>query len=425
MWFCNFSPMLLIFPLVSPCRFKGGCSSDTAALKYSLRRVMVYVDLFHLLTVCVRGALAAQRYIVLELLKVQDLDTQQPTVAIMDQDSQTKKTLMASLHRAVTVKVKGHFYHKNGDAATDLVTTADLVTQAVIEQVLGDAFPDMPFTIVGEEEPASRTVKFMAAYCVEKYYKGLTAIPYQSELEAHVRCTRSQVSAASWRELRERVGVFVDPVDGTNCFVEGLWDVPLTLVGLTLDGAPVAGVVNRVFRFSLDQMTSNSSSTSLSYVWNLGPGIPFIVHEGQRVAPDVAAKPAAAGSVLRVANSSTTDSSYFVRVVSKLAPIEQREARGAGNKLLFLVSSMLAGSSTTQSCDVFISPEDTIKKWDTCAPHAFVLALGGELHTLRGELVRYPVRGGERARLPAGVLGVSRCSKFEVMRRLGWLSSSL
>ncbi|ESL11260.1 inositol polyphosphate 1-phosphatase [Trypanosoma rangeli SC58] len=386
---------------------------------------MVYVDLAHLLTVCVRGALAAQRYIALELLKVQNLDAQLPAVAIMDQDSETKKALMASLHHAMTVKVKEHFHHKNGDAATDLVTTADLVTQAVIEQVLGDAFPEMPFTIVGEEESASRTVKFMAAYCVEKYYKGLTSIPYQNEFEAHARRTRNQVTAASWRELRERIGVFIDPIDGTNCFVEGLWDVPLTLVGLTLDGTPVAGVVNRVFRFSVDQMTSTGRSTSLSYVWNLVPGSPFIVHEGQRVAPDVAAKPAAAGSVLRVANSSTTDSNYFACVVAKLAPIEQRGARGAGNKLMFLVSSMLAGPSTTQCCDVFISPEDTIKKWDTCAPHAFVLALGGELYTLRGELVRYPLRGGERIRLLAGVVGVSRCSKFEVVRRLRWLSASL
>ncbi|RNF27339.1 inositol polyphosphate 1-phosphatase [Trypanosoma conorhini] len=386
---------------------------------------MVSLDLLHLLTVCVRGALAAQRYIALELLKVQDLDTRRPGVAIMDQDPETKKVLLSSLRHAVTVSVKGHFRHKNGDAASDLVTTADLVTQAVIERILRDAFPDMPFTIVGEEEAGSGTVRSLAARCVEKYYTGLAAIPHQAALEAHARRTRTRVTAATWKELRERVGVFIDPIDGTNCFVEGLWDVPLTLVGLTLDGAPVAGVVNRVFRFRPQQMSSAGSNTSLSYVWNLGSGEPFIVHEGQRVAPAAASGPVAAGSVLRAASSSTTEGSRFAWVLGKLSPIEQHEARGAGNKLMFLVASMLAGPPPAQSCDVFISPENTIKKWDTCAPHAFVRALGGELHTLRGELVCYPLRGHGRAHLPDGVLGVTRRSKLEVGRRLRWPSSSL
>ncbi|KAF5220212.1 hypothetical protein ECC02_006772 [Trypanosoma cruzi] len=389
---------------------------------------MVSVDLLHVLTVCVRGALAAQRYIALELLKVQELETQLPALPIMDQDPQTKKVLLALLHQAVTVKVKEQLSNKKDAAAMDLVTTADVVTQAVLEHVLRDAFPDMPFTIVGEEEVASGSVKSLAERCVEKYYRELTLVPYQTELEAHARRMGSQVTAATWKELRERVGVFIDPIDGTNCFVEGLWEVPLTLVGLTLDGVPVAGVVNRVFGFSVAQMTSENSSrscTSLSYVWNFGLKEPFIVHEGRRVVPAATYNIVSANSVLRVVGSSTTKSQCFAHVLEKLFPIEMHGARGAGNKLMFLISSMLAGSPSVQSCDVFISPEDTIKKWDTCAPHAFIVALGGELHTLRGDVVRYSLHGKDLARLSSGVLGVSRRSKLEVARRIKWSSSSL
>ncbi|EKF38249.1 inositol polyphosphate 1-phosphatase, putative [Trypanosoma cruzi marinkellei] len=392
---------------------------------------MVSVDLLHVLTVCVRGALAAQRYIALELLKVQSLEPQLPPLPIMDQDPETKKALLALLHQAVTVNVKERLSNKKDNAAMDLVTTADVMTQAVVEYVLRDAFPEMPFTIVGEEEVGTGTVKSLAEDSVEKYYNELTLVPYQTELEAHAHRMGSQVTAATWKELRERVGVFIDPIDGTNCFVEGLWEVPLTLVGLTLDGVPVAGVVNRVFGFSVTQMTSDinnngSSSTSLSYVWNFGSREPFIVHEGRRVVPVpnynniLSAK-----SVLRVVGSSTTESRCFTHVLEKLFPIEMHGARGAGNKLMFLIESMLAGSSCTQCCDVFISPEDTIKKWDTCAPHAFIMALGGELYTLRGDMVRYPLQGKDLARLSSGVLGVSHRSKLEVARRIKWTSSSL
>lgn len=387
---------------------------------------MVSVDLLSLLVVCVKGALAAQQYIALELLKLRGLSPRQAAVCVMDQDLQTKQLLLKSLRDAVAVSVKEQLGHKQGSAAADHVTTADVVTQAVVEDILRDTFPDMPFTIVGEEVAASGAERRQVERCVNVYYRALAAIPHQSELEAHVRGATTRVTAATWEEMRERVGVFIDPIDGTNCFIEGCWEVPLTLVGITLDGVPVAGVVNRVFRCNAAQLTGCSGNVSLSYVWNFGTAEPFIVHEGQRVRPArLSPTLPGAGSVLCVASSSTTDTEFFDSVFGKLHPIDVLKARGAGNKLMFLVASMLAASSSPKSCDVFISPENTIKTWDTCAPHAFVLALGGELYTLRGDVIRYQLRAGSRTSLPAGVLGVSRRSKLEVTRRLTWPTSSL
>eukprot|EP00658_Telonema_sp_P-2_P004040 TRINITY_DN11511_c0_g2_i9.p1 TRINITY_DN11511_c0_g2~~TRINITY_DN11511_c0_g2_i9.p1 ORF type:complete len:974 (+),score=191.87 TRINITY_DN11511_c0_g2_i9:88-3009(+) len=47
--------------------------------------------------------------------------------------------------------------------------------------------------------------------------------------------------------LRQRVGLLIDPIDATNSFVKGDPRAPMCLVGITVDGAPVAGIANRVF----------------------------------------------------------------------------------------------------------------------------------------------------------------------------------
>lgn len=395
---------------------------------------MASVNLLDVLTVCVRGALAAQRYIALQLLQLQQLNTstntQQAGMSIVQYDTHTRRALLATLRDAVQVEVKEHLHDKKGDAAQDLVTTADVVTQAVLECVLRAAFPAVPFTLVGEEggeATAAHHTRMGAAQCIATHFNAHDAIPQQAELEAHVPLAAREVTATTCEELRRRIAVFIDPIDGTNCFVEGCWEVPLTLVGITLDGVPIAAVVNRVFHCSAAQLREGySSSMSLSYVWNRSTEEPFIVHEGRRVSPLLSApRPVTTWSTLRVVCSSTTRDTVFTQLLCKLHPIEKQGARGAGNKLMLLISSMINGSSQETSCDVFISPANSIRTWDTCAPHAFLLALGGELYTLQGEVIRYQLVGEARTKLPAGVLGVSCWSKTEVARRMRWPHSTM
>ncbi|ORC84488.1 putative inositol polyphosphate 1-phosphatase [Trypanosoma theileri] len=394
---------------------------------------MTSVNLLDVLMVCVRGALAAQRYIALQLLQLDQLQTDtNPQIAemsIVQYDAGTRRALLAKLRDAVQVEVKEHLHNKKGNAAKDLVTTADVVTQAVLECVLRTAFPTVPFTLVGEEEgsTAAQHTRMGAAQCIATHYNTHEAIPQQAELEAHVPLSSRIVTAKTSEELRRRVGVFIDPIDGTNCFVEGCWEVPLTLVGITLDGVPIAAVVNRVFHCNAEQLREGySSSRSLSYVWNRSTEKPFIVHEGKRVSPLVSApRPVTTWSTLRVVCSNTTRDSVFTQLLCKLQPFEKHGARGAGNKLMLIFSSMISGSSQRTSCDVFLSPANSIKTWDTCAPHAFLLALGGELYTLQGEVIRYQLIGDRRTKLPAGVVGVSCWSKTEVPRRMRWSHSNM
>ncbi|KAG8343864.1 putative inositol polyphosphate 1-phosphatase [Trypanosoma vivax] len=426
---------------------------------------MVSVDLVQLLRVCVTGVLAAQRYIAVDLMKLHLFKAVKPNVYMTELDQHMRERLLAQLFGLLTVDVKKQLKHKEGDTVNDLVTTADIVSQAVLERFLRLTFPNEPFTIVGEEDGAvTVSHEREAANCVEKYFNANCTIPLEAELMAHTSAEKSIVSARTNEELRQRVGVFIDPIDATNCFVDGSWDAPLTLVGITLDGVPVAGVVNRIFCTCTADYTQEHYvggrdkfnhvdaaghvpdivHRSLSYVWNDAAAGPFIVHEGRRVTPLLTETPRTASTPLRVVRSGTTRDVYFERYLQKLQPVDARMARGAGNKLMLLFNSMIEGHPTASSpntsyaslgCDVFIAPPNSVSKWDTCAPHAFMLALGGEIYTLSGERTRYSLTGRDVERrvgsedddirdLPNGVVAATRWSKTEVERRMFWKSTA-
>ena len=50
----------------------------------------------------------------------------------------------------------------------------------------------------------------------------------------------------------ERATIWIDPLDGTNEFVQGHLSSVTVLIGLTVDGVPKAGVVHHPFRSDED-----------------------------------------------------------------------------------------------------------------------------------------------------------------------------
>ena len=53
---------------------------------------------------------------------------------------------------------------------------------------------------------------------------------------------------AEYEHVREQdITLWVDPLDGTACFVAGLLDHVTVMIGLVVGGEPVAGVINRPF----------------------------------------------------------------------------------------------------------------------------------------------------------------------------------
>ncbi|CCW65451.1 unnamed protein product [Phytomonas sp. EM1] len=379
---------------------------------------------------CARGCLAAQRYIATELLRVQDLphnpSPREKAISILELDPARKQCLLSRLHATVGVEVKSVLNFKEGGAAKDLVTTADVLTQALLVRLLLREFPDAPFTIIGEEAAPNATLDAIARRCVEAEGWKAEKIPGEAALRAHLPRWKgaARLHAASVEELRERVGVFIDPIDATNCFAEGVWEAPMTLVGVAVDGVPVGGVVNRLFAFPVS--AEGPSGGGFSYILNPAQNdTAFIVHEGRLVgSPREMGEEKRGDAPLRVCESPTTKSAFLREVNERLRPCAICYARGSGNKEFFLLHQALGGARA--GADVFVAPSRTIMAWDCCAPHAFLRALGGEIYTLKGTPLRYRHRSGDEAlsaalaELPDGVVAVTAAAKEEVARRMGW-----
>lgn len=415
----------------------------------------VELNLLTLLQECAKGCLASQHYIARDLLKLSEhrfaddaTGSKAAPASILDLSEADRKQLVDALHHAVRVDVKAELAYKEGSASQDLVTTADVLTQAVLVRVIRAAFPHMPFTIVGEEDSPDAAMESAAAQCIDRYYHGRTRLPYEDALQSHVAASAggAVVTADSLEALRRRVAVYIDPIDGTNCFVTGVWEAPMTLVGIAVDGLPVAAVCNRVFLYPVGLAGAETApgGQSLSYVWNVAaamgsPATPFMVHEGQLVPPERIAAAAAASRTdttapLILSQSSTTKESFLQSITRRLEPTSTVFARGAGNKQFLVVAKALgctaraAGAADTP-CDVFVCPGHTIKKWDTCAPHAFIRALGGELWDANGAPLRYATdveAADEAARrelvtdLGDGVVAATAEVTSIIASRLGW-----
>lgn len=425
------------------------------------------MNVAQLLVVCVRASLAAQRYVMLNLLKLPEAGAkmahaQSSSLAasathprtVLDLSDTEKAVLMDSLHHAMSVDVKSHLDHQNGDAADDLVTTADVLVQTVVVRALSESFPEFPFTVVGEEGQPSSAVDEEAEVCMAKHYKAISAMPYEAELYAHLQASERSNAGAdaaavlhadSDEAMRRRLGIFIDPIDGTNCFVEGIWQSPMTLVGITLDGVPIAGVMNRIFYYPLT-CTDGPAATepqeracvpSLSVVLNT-PALasPFVVFDGELVPAPRQTEPqleCTCETPLAVCRSSTTKEVFLQPLLTQLEPCNAVYARGAGYKQYHLLKKMLTGHHVVHEvitpADIFVCPPATIKKWDCCTAHAFLYALGGEIYDQNGVPIRYPLVDtyGAAATSPSaiaaltdGLIAVTPYAMHEVARRLGW-----
>ncbi|KAI5688031.1 Inositol monophosphatase family [Leishmania braziliensis] len=427
---------------------------------------MTSVNVAKLLAVCVRASLAAQRYVMLSLIKLPNAEANMTHVhsvspatsaahpcTVLDLSEAGKAILMDSLHHAVSVDVKSHLDHKEGDAADDFVTTADILIQAVVLRALSESFPAFPFTVVGEEDQPSSAVAKEVEACMATHYR-ILAMPYEAELYASIHagdaCSVDAEAAVvlhadSDEAMRRRLGIFIDPIDATNCFVTGAWQAPMTLVGITLDGVPIAGVMNRIFHYPLrctddpavTETPVKSCVPGLSVVLNT-PALasPFVVFDGELLPGPMQIEPqpeCTRKTTLAVCCSSTTKELFLQRLLTQLEPCSPVHARGAGYKQYHLLKKMLKGRHVPHEvitpADVFVCPPAAIKKWDCCAPHAFLYTFGGDIFDRDGAPLRYPLidacgaavsSSSESSVLTNGLVAVTPYAKTEVARRLGW-----
>ncbi|XP_016086140.1 3'(2'),5'-bisphosphate nucleotidase 1-like isoform X3 [Sinocyclocheilus grahami] len=258
--------------------------------------------------------------------------------------------------------------------ANDLQTLADRLVQKSICASLSKSFPKV--TIIGEEELPAEAVE------EDLIENG------QSSLILQKSCPDEY---ASLKE--EELVVWVDPLDGTKEYTEGLLDHVTVLIGIAYGGTAIAGVINQPFyNYQVQPMGAGASlGRTLWGVLGLG-AFGFQLQEvpdGKRI----------------ITTTRSHSNKLVIDAVQAMEPHDVIRVGGAGNKIIQLVEGKA-------SAYVFASPG--CKKWDTCAPEAILHAVGGKLTDMHGNAYTYDAN--VKHMNSAGVLAALRNHEYYLSR---------
>lgn len=255
--------------------------------------------------------------------------------------------------------------------ANDLQTLADRLAQQSICASLSRRFPKV--TIIGEEDlPAEEIGEDL----IENS---------QSEEILQMSCP------AEYSEVKEEeLVVWVDPLDGTKEYTEGLLDNVTVLIGIAYEGKAIAGVINQPF-YNYQSGAGAQLGRTMWGVTSLG-AFGFQLQE-------------VAGDRRIVTTTRSHSNKVVIDCVDAMEPHEVVRVGGAGNKIIQLVEGRA-------SAYVFASPG--CKKWDTCAPEAILTAVGGKLTDMHGK--PYSYHANVKHMNSAGVLATLRNHDYYLSR---------
>jgi len=156
----------------------------------------------------------------------------------------------------------------------------------------------------------------------------------------------------------------VDPLDGTNGFIDGNGDFAVQ-IGLAQDGECVLGVVYQPL-------------TGLLYHTVRGQGTWILRPDLAPVRARVSAQQDL--SMMRLAASRSHRSPRMDKVVKAFKVKEEVRRGSVGIKVGLIIE---------QQCDLYVHLSPRTKQWDTCAPEVILSEAGGRLTDLFGQPLRY------------------------------------
>ncbi|KAM7336667.1 hypothetical protein ACRRTK_005160 [Alexandromys fortis] len=297
-------------------------------------------------------------------------------------------------------------------SATDLQTKADRLVQMSICSSLARKFPKL--TIIGEEDlpPGEVDPELIEDGQWEEILKQPCPPQYSVIKE-------------------EDLVVWVDPLDGTKEYTEGLLDNVTVLIGIAYEGKAIAGIINQPYynyqsnekeklreqrneakvlipHMLLDDhrlpQTLLPRSHSLQHKpispWkhqytSLGQRSDDLENTGQ-AGPDAVLgrtiwgvlglgafgfqlKEVPAGKHI-ITTTRSHNNKLVTDCIAAMNPDNVLRVGGAGNKVIQLIEGKA-------SAYVFASPG--CKKWDTCAPEVILHAVGGKLTDIHGNALQY------------------------------------
>lgn len=235
----------------------------------------------------------------------------------------------------------------------DYQTEADRIAQRMIVASLSKKFPKC--TIVGEEDLAEDK-DADAKLIVDSVDESIMKLNIPDE----------------YKSLKEDdLTIWVDPLDGTTEFVKGLIEHVTVLIGISVKGQSVAGVVHQPF-YKLNVDSGPEKSYTGRTIWALvGLGCYGIV-----------SKPLPEDKLV-VTTTASHGNKNIEESLEALKPDQILKVGGAGHKVLLVIEGRAHS---------YVFTSNGCKRWDTSAPEAILKSLGGQVTDSFGNQVEYNYR---------------------------------
>lgn len=272
---------------------------------------------------------------------------------------------------------------KNKKFVQDFKTLADVVIQEMIRHDVGAQFPEMVGFIHGEESNkfenglGENVVVTVCATEVETAALLATVLDGNSTaasllaraIHQDPTTINANTDGLNIPLQPAQLAIWIDPIDATSQYIEGREEelqqgvlcpsglhCALVLIGVYLrsSGEPVMGVINQPFNHK------DGSSWRGEHFWGVSC-------EGFNLCSLPRPKPSP-GPVLSAVLSSSEKPSVKNTLSSLCGPNQLMYASGAGFKILCVIQGL---------ADVYVLSEGSTFKWDSCAPHALLRAIGG------------------------------------------------
>lgn len=231
----------------------------------------------------------------------------------------------------------------------DYQTEADRVAQRMIVASLTKRFPKC--TIVGEEDlDEDKTADDNLV--VNSFDEDVLKLKLPDE----------------YKEVKEDdITIWVDPLDGTTEFVKGLLDHVTVLIGISVKGRSVSGVIHQPFYGH--STAKDPSSISGRTMWGLiGLGCFGIVPK------------ALPNDKLIITTTASHGNVNIEQSIAALKPDEVLKVGGAGHKVLLVIEGRAHS---------YVFASSGCKRWDTSAPEAILESAGGKLTNVFGNHIEY------------------------------------
>jgi len=258
------------------------------------------------------------------------------SIRIADKAGQIVRDIMAGGQLGIVEKT----------GKNDLQTEADRSAQNCIVASLKTQFPGL--AIVGEEGDQDLS-QVPVEWIVKDREEKVLSLPCSDVIKT---------------AKLENLTVWVDPLDGTAEYTQGLLDHVTVLIGLAVGSKAVAGVIHQPYW----NYKNEGAPLGRTFYGLLEGGV-----HGITPIP-----PPKDGKVVTTTRSHGTG--LVQQALQVLQPDTVLRVGGAGHKVILLMEG---------KAHAYVFPSPGCKKWDTCAPEAILHAMGGLLTDMKGQHYKY------------------------------------